>query len=256
MIDIERAKKAFKEYTDKYDKNHPKVRYKIEHTYRVAENCKRIAKNLKLSEEEQNLAEIIGLLHDIGRFEQIRIYNTTYDAATVDHAGLGIKILFEDEEIKKFVDEEKDNEIIYKAVKNHNKYKIEEGMNEKETLFSNIIRDADKLDIYNVIVEEKIEDAVAKKTEDIRKEILSDEVYESFIEGKLVSYKIMKTNIDHIVIWLAYIYDFNYNESFNIIYENNYIDKIVSKVDYLDLKTKERMEKIRQKANEYIKSKI
>ena len=129
-------------------------------------------------------------------------------------------------------------------------------MNEKETLFSNIIRDADKLDIYNVIVEEKIEDAVAKKTEDIRKEILSDEVYESFIEGKLVSYKIMKTNIDHIVIWLAYIYDFNYNESFNIIYENNYIDKIVSKVDYLDLKTKERMEKIRQKANEYIKSKI
>lgn len=256
MIDIEKAKKAFKEYTEKYDKNHPKVRYKIAHTYRVAENCRKIAQNLNLNKEEQELAEIIGLLHDIGRFEQIRIYNTTYDAETVDHADLGVKILFEDGEINKFVEDEKNNQIIYKSVRNHNKYQIEDGLNEKEILFSKIIRDADKLDIYNVIVEEKIEDAVAKKTEDIRTEKLSDEIFNEFMNEKLVSYKIMKSNIDHIVIWLAYIYDFNFEGAFQIIHENDYINKIIAKVDYKDTQTKERMEKIKIKANEYVKNKI
>ena len=256
MINIEKAKQEFKEYTSKYDKTHPKVRYKIEHTYRVAKNCQKIAKELGLNEQEQQLAEIIGLLHDIGRFEQIRIYNSTYDAETVDHADLGVKILFEDGEIKRFVEDSTYHEIIYKAIKNHNKYKIEDGMNEKEILFSKIIRDADKLDIYKVITDEKIEDAVAKKTPDIRKEILSDNVYESFIKGELVSYKNMKSNIDHIVIWLAYIYDFNFGGAFKIIQENDYINKIIAKVDYLDLQTKERMENIKAKANEYVKNKI
>ena len=258
MIDIEKAKNAFKEYTDRYDIENPRIRYKIAHTYRVADNCKKIAQNLNLSEEEQNLAEIIGLLHDIGRFEQIRIYNSTYDAETVNHAELGVKILFEDGEINSFAEGATilDKQIILKAVKNHNKFQIENGLNGKEELFAKIIRDADKLDIYNVIIEEKIEDAVAKPTEDIGKEVLSYDIYEAFMNEKSVSYKDMKSNIDHIVIWMAYLYDFNFKESFNIISENNCIDKIIAKVDYKQLETKERIEQIRRKANEYVRKQI
>ena len=74
MIDLNRAKKAFKEFVKAYDINNGRIRVKIEHTYKVAENSKQIAKSLNLNEEEQKLAELIGLLHDIGRFEQIRIY--------------------------------------------------------------------------------------------------------------------------------------------------------------------------------------
>ena len=49
--------------------------------------------------------------------------------------------------LRRFVENDKDDELIIKAVRNHNKYKIEEGLNERELLHAKIIRDADKLDI-------------------------------------------------------------------------------------------------------------
>ena len=52
--------------------------------------------------------------------------------------------------IREFVLNNEYDSIIYKAIKNHNKYKIEEGLSEKEKLYSKIIRDADKIDIINI----------------------------------------------------------------------------------------------------------
>jgi putative nucleotidyltransferase with HDIG domain len=43
------------------------------HTYHVADNARNIAEKLKLSKEDIELAELIGLLHDIGRFEELKI---------------------------------------------------------------------------------------------------------------------------------------------------------------------------------------
>ena len=71
MIDIEKAKNVFKEYVKKYDDTNPKIKMKIIHILKVAENSKKIATDLNLSEEDIVLAELIGLLHDIGRFEQV-----------------------------------------------------------------------------------------------------------------------------------------------------------------------------------------
>ncbi len=46
-----------------------KIRLKVEHTYRVADISEQIAEKLGLSEEDIALAWLIGMLHDIGRFE-------------------------------------------------------------------------------------------------------------------------------------------------------------------------------------------
>jgi len=51
-----------------------------------------------------------------------------------DHAEYGIKVLFEDGWIRKFIKDDQYDDIIYKAIINHNKYKIEEGLNEEELL--------------------------------------------------------------------------------------------------------------------------
>ena len=68
-IDIIKAKKAFKEYVKNYDPNDKKVKLKIAHIERVSQIAKQLAENLNLDEEDVKLAELIGLLHDIGRFE-------------------------------------------------------------------------------------------------------------------------------------------------------------------------------------------
>ena len=76
MIDIKKAKEEFKNYVQNYDPNDEKVKLKIAHIKRTSLVAKNTAKYLKLSEEDILLAELIGLLHDIGRFEQIKRYHT------------------------------------------------------------------------------------------------------------------------------------------------------------------------------------
>ena len=256
MIDIENAKKEFKKYTDNYDRNNGRIRVKIQHSYRVAENSLKISKSLRLNKEEQDLAELIGLLHDIGRFEQIKKYNTYSDANTIDHATLGTKILFEDRCIRKFVQCDKYDKIIRTAIDNHNKLKIQEGLTEKELLYCKIIRDADKLDIYNIVTTENIKDAVSFKTEDIASEILTEKIYNEFFKKETITYSNMKTNIDLMVAWIGYIYDINFKESFKMINEKQYISKIVNRIEFKDKETIERMKEIEKFANEYIEEKI
>jgi putative nucleotidyltransferase with HDIG domain len=81
-----------------------------------------IAQNL--SEEDKRLAHIIGLYHDIGRFEQDKVFNSFYDIKTFDHGDYGVEVLFEQGLIREIPIEEKYYKIIEKAIKNHNKYNI------------------------------------------------------------------------------------------------------------------------------------
>ena len=99
-IDRKRASDAFREYTSHYNVQDDKVRLKIEHTWRVAQLCERIAQALEMTEEEQDLAWLAGLLHDVGRFEQLKRYGTFIDAQSIDHAKYGAEILFSSDRIR------------------------------------------------------------------------------------------------------------------------------------------------------------
>ena len=66
--------------------------------------------------EDENLAKLIALLHDIGRFEQIRLYHTFSDKDSINHAEFGAKLLFEDGLIRKFVETDKYDKIIKNAI--------------------------------------------------------------------------------------------------------------------------------------------
>ena len=116
------------------------------------------------------MARLIALLHDIGRFEQSKMSSDVYDIADAtffDHAQYGVKILFEDNLIRNFIDDNSYDNIIYKAILNHNRLEIEEGLNEKELLHAKIIRDADKIDNFRVKLTENFK--VLLGTEDIEK---------------------------------------------------------------------------------------
>ena len=93
-IDRDRARAAFKSYTDAYDATNPRIALKIEHTYHVAEACDAVAREQGWSSEDIDLAWLCGLLHDMGRFEQLRRWDTFKDAESMSHAALGIEVLF------------------------------------------------------------------------------------------------------------------------------------------------------------------
>ena len=121
-------------------------------------------------------------MHDIGRFEQLKRYDTFEDRLSVNHAMLGLEILKENNFIRKFCSEEKYYDIIFSAIENHNKYKIDKTLEGEKLLQAKIIRDADKIDILNLLAFETFE--TLYKKESIADEKISEAVLESFLEEK------------------------------------------------------------------------
>ena len=112
-MNIEAAQKEFLNYTEQFDTTNIKISNKVSHSIRVMELSKNIAENLNLSKEEIEIATLIGLLHDIGRFEQQTKYQTYNDLKSVDHGDLGVKILEENNYIRKYNDKPEYDKIIY-----------------------------------------------------------------------------------------------------------------------------------------------
>ena len=249
-MDFELAEKSFQEYLKNYDINDGSIALKIKHTYEVVKKSEYIANGLRLDKENIELAKIIALLHDIGRFEQIKEFGEFNDKK-IEHAEFGVKVLFDNGLIRKFMDENKYDNIIYKAIYNHNKYKIEENLNEKELLQCKIIRDADKLDNFRVKEKDKI-----YNENTINYETVSEKVYEDFIQHKCIKLEDRKTIIDYWVCVIAFIFDLNFNISLQYVKENNYIDVLVDRIEYKNKNTKQKMEDIRKCAKEYIDDRI
>ena len=230
MIDIENAHKQFDKYVENFNPGVPKIKLKIEHIKRVANISRRIAENLNLDKEHIRLAELIGLFHDIGRFKQVEIYDTYKDIDSVNHAELSIKVLFDDNLIKKFNIDTKFHNIIKKAVLNHNKNKIEDGLTSEELLFSKIIRDADKLDIFYIISDKEYDFESIFWHNDFNCEKISDSIMEQFEQTKLINYNDVRTNADQIVTFYAYTYDLYFDFSLKYLKEQEYLEKFTARV--------------------------
>lgn len=252
-MNFEYAKKIFYEYLNQYDIENGSIKLKIIHTFEVVKKSEYIAKGLNLNTEDIELAKIIALLHDIGRFEQIKEYGC-FDDKKLEHAKFGVITLFENGLIRKFIQEEKYDNIVKKAIYNHNKYAIEEGLDDRELLHCKIIRDADKLDNFRVKENDKFEDMFPGiyNKDTINAETISPKVYNDFMNEKCIELKDRKTIIDYWVCVLAFIFDLNYDISLKYVKDKKYIDILIDRINYENIETKERMENIRKCAINYI----
>ncbi|MBR5360951.1 MAG: HD domain-containing protein, partial [Lachnospiraceae bacterium] len=152
QINRDAAKQFFASYTARYNAEDPKIKLKIDHTYRVADLCDRISQTV--SGVEPDLSWLSGMLHDIGRFEQIRRYNTFSDAESVDHAAFGADLLFMDNLIDVFGSyDEYCKDVLETAIRNHNRFGIDTGLSDEYQAYCEILRDADKIDILRVSYE-------------------------------------------------------------------------------------------------------
>ncbi len=255
-MNLEIAKDKFKNYAQQFKVADNKVNIKITHTMGVVEVSGYIARNLNLSQEDIELAELIGLLHDIGRFEQAVRYDNYDDYDTIDHAELGVEILFKNGFIREFIDTDKYGNIIEKAIRNHNKYEIEDGLDERELLFAKIIRDADKTDNFKVKQYQDFESLFKASEQEVQEEKITDDIWNVFLQEKTIISSQRVTNMDKWLSYLAWVYDYNFVPSLQYLKENDCINKVIDRLDYKDEITKERMECAREKVNRYINERL
>ena len=164
-IDRDRARAAFKSYTDAYDATNPRIALKIEHTYHVAEACDAVAREQGWSSEDIDLAWLCGLLHDMGRFEQLRRWDTFKDAESMSHAALGIEVLFGENpadapavtSIRDFIDDPAEDELIRASIAYHSDFRLPAQLDVRTRSFCDIVRDGDKIDIMRTIADSTVD---------------------------------------------------------------------------------------------------
>ena len=253
MINIENAKKELVKHVNELSIDNPRIQMKLGHIIRVAENCKKLAIYLKLTQEQIQLAELIGLLHDIGRFEQYKIIDKK-QKEKFNHGEAGVEILKKDNYIRKYIEEDTFDDIIYTAVQEHNKYQISEGLSQEKELFCKMIRDADKLDlIYEGAVIYWEEPERKRQVEEGK---LSEKMLENVYQKKLADSRNSISETDQILRFSSYVFDINFSYSFKVLKENDNMNKMIDKFYYQIPKTRDEMMKVKTIVNEYIKDNI
>lgn len=257
MIDFEQAQIAFKEYLQAYNLEYGKIELKIRHTYGVVKASEYLSKKLLLNEEDIELAKLIALLHDIGRFEQIKQFDSFIDYKTTDHAKLGNEILFNKNLIRNFIVDRQYDNIISKSILNHNKLTIEHNLEDKELLHAKIIRDADKIDNFRVKAEDDFKNIIDNADkETLENDVISNRIFHDFMDNKVIVREDRNTYLDFWVSYIAFIFDFNFTSGLEYIQQMDYINKVANRLEYKNTDTKQKMHKIKKHAIEYIQDRL
>lgn len=299
-IDRQHVQDVFGKYTDAYDSKDPKIALKIEHTYHVAEVADQVAHSLGLSQEDCDLAWILGMLHDVGRFEQVRRYGTFVDSQSIAHALMSCQVLFpedygveesvframpnghfgslsdyliagdgtnddetevgmegcaDDNKVDTALDEKLDGKhkaesdewrhIIKLAISVHSALRIPDDISEREAMFCNILRDADKVDIFRVNVETPLTDIINTTEEEIRTSCVTADVMPAILEHHVVPRDRKFTAADHIVSHCCLAFELVYKKSREIAVEQGYLKTLTEYVSE-NPETNQVMDKLRE----------
>ncbi|MBP1667768.1 MAG: metal-dependent phosphohydrolase [Bacteroidetes bacterium] len=223
--------RAFLHYLDSFPVDDAGIRdhfqIKKKHTYRVVREIKSIAVQSRLSGRETELARIIALFHDIGRFEQFMRYRTFNDAISENHAEIAVRVLKEQHFLSAI--EESTMKIITAAIENHNIPVLPEISDPGILLFSRLLRDADKLDIWKLTLDQNVAFTIRNEKEPDEYRI-PEVILSRLREGRVVLLQFAESMNDFRLLRLSWIFDMNFPATFSILEKEGTIDKILARI--------------------------
>ena len=251
-VDRVHVKKAFAEYTAAYNADDPKIKLKIDHTYRVAALCERIAKAAGMCAYDVELAWLSDLLFKdglISTFLNGMVKCTGYKPGALEDRYSSDGVFLYDRLNKS------DMEMLELAIRCHNMYRIPQGLNRREQAFCNVLRDADKVDIFKVNIDTPLEEIYNTTTEELMKSDITDEVLEAFDEEHCILKAIRRTPADTVIGHVSLAYELVYDESVRITVEQGYLAKLMH-FHSDNEETNRKMAMVREKMDSYVKKRI
>lgn len=188
-----------------------------------------LADVLKLTDNRKNIAKAVGLLHDVGRFPQFRDYRTYRDAVSINHSLLGRDTIRQENVLAGL--DPAEIELIEKAIEYHGIKRLPDGLEGDTQLFCQLIRDADKIDIYRVVLDYYQQYLDDPKTFTIDMELpdtpeYSANVVEDLLNSRRINYDILKTFNDMKLLMLSWVFDVNFPATLERIKQNRYLEKV------------------------------
>ena len=257
MLDKQSVFAAFDRYVSQFNPDTPGILSKQCHSRIVSGLCAHLVRELGWSREDQELAWVMGLLHDIGRFEQARRFHTFIDYISMDHARYGVWYLFELGNIRDFLPElepERDH-ILELAILWHNAYAVPPGVTGRARDFALLLRDADKIDLFRVYARylDHPEQVWQVSLEDLGSQAISPKVLEEALAGKLVHTEYKKTALDFFTGCLCQLFDVTYGPSREIICRQGYFAKLLG-FQPVDPKSARQLEQVKVKLRHWLVS--
>jgi len=226
---FEKYTKSFILDSEELQKN---IELKKNHSLRVRDEIVYLAEKSGMSEDDTALAEITAILHDTGRFEQYDKFRTFSDRHSVNHAELGVRIIQEQNLLSSF-DSESEN-IILKSILYHNRQSLPENENHRVLYFAKLLRDADKLDIWKVVLDYYSErELVKNKTIELDLPDtagISPEVFHEIMNHRIVNMAHVQNLNDFKVLQAGWVFDLNFKPSFERIIAREYISRLKSEL--------------------------
>ncbi|NJD90817.1 MAG: HD domain-containing protein [Geobacter sp.] len=232
-LQLESISEWFDRFVASFTGNEPEQQrnydLKTNHTRLVQANIERLAEHLHLAAADRALASAIAICHDVGRFPQFRDYGTFNDATSTNHASLAITTL-KNEGILDSIASERSS-ILLQAVALHNVFILPDNLDPVVARFTRLIRDADKLDIWRVLLDyctaepEERASAVMWGLPDTGR--CSENALQEVAAGRMLQSKLLATADDFKLLQLSWVFDLNFDESFRIVAERGYIEALI-----------------------------
>ncbi|MBN1292044.1 MAG: HD domain-containing protein [Candidatus Latescibacteria bacterium] len=213
---------------------------KLEHSIKVGNHAKAISEDEEWPAFEVDVAETLGLLHDVGRFSQLVEFGTFSDAYSINHGERGYSDVRSSGVLQQLPQEIQT--ILLNGIRFHNARRIPDDLDKASTRFLKLIRDADKLDIFRIIHK-----AVHQKSTERQPEIIlhvdingpvNPAALSELENRQNVSYRNIKSLADFGLMQLSWIYDLNYRYSFKYFSDHgifaNIIDILPSNPDVMN----------------------
>lgn len=207
---------------------HADLKLKEDHSRRVSDEIVALGSQLNLNADQVRIAEVMGLMHDIGRFEQLIDYGTFADGKSIDHAQLGIKVLEKEQTLAAL--NQNTRELICKAVLYHNRLAIPEDETQECLFFTRLLRDADKLDILSLFAAYYHADPDQRSTA-VELNLpdgpgFSQEILNALLDGKPVNMRALTCLNDFKILQLGWVYDVNFNPTREALIKRGYLERI------------------------------
>ncbi len=232
-MDFYRFESIFNNYCHYFtkfaDQSDPNLKLKKEHSLRVAHEAWRLAQNEKFSARLIYLTRLAGLFHDIGRFEQYIRFKTFRDSDSVDHARLGFKILTRQGLLDSL--SIMDSRCVRLAVLFHSKMVIPSGLPADISLTARALRDADKLDIFPVLISHLAPGVANNSVVTLgleQSEKITPEIFDQVSSGRLGEYSRMRYLNDFKLLICSWAYDLNFSHSRRMVLHRRYIQAVFS----------------------------
>jgi len=195
------------------------IHLKEDHTARTCKEITLIGHALELAETDLLLAETIALFHDLGRFPQWGRYGTFIDQDSEDHARLGLAELARFKVLDPIPAEEA--ALVEEAIRHHNAKELPGHLAPRSLFFARLLRDADKLDIWRLVIEERRRRGKGGTPKPHSRELLTE-----IHEGRIPDFDLVRAPVDMQLLRLAWVYDLNFAATCREVLERGYLEAL------------------------------